>query len=159
MKKYTLEDGAALFDVTAFHAEEPSRVVLFAVGGGGDPQRHLPLLMSLADCGCTVVAPHFERLVSPSPTADHLLLRARRLRLALDFVARAETPVAGVGHSIGTTMLLALAGARAWMGPGQPLAITPDSRLHRLALLAPATNYFRTPGALDGVNTIGFTSI
>jgi len=152
MERHTLEDGHALFEVTTLRAEEPSRIVLFAVGGGGDPQRHLPFMQSLADCGCTVVAPHFERLVSPSPTADHLLLRARRLRLALDSIARSDLPVAGVGHSIGTTMLLALAGARAWMGPGQPLSITPDSRLDRLVLLAPATNYFQAPGALDAVN-------
>ena len=153
MTKQTLQDGSEVFEVTVLRPAKPSCTVLFAVGGGGDPRRHLPLLESLAEYGCTVVAPHFERLLSPSPAEDQLLLRARRLRLALDSVAGPEATVAGVGHSIGTTMLLALAGAKAWMGPGHPLLITADTRIHRLVLLAPATAYFQAPGALDGVNT------
>ena len=82
-----------------------------------------------------------------------MTLRARRLKQALDSYADRDAPVAGVGHSIGTTMLLALAGGTVWMGPGQPLNITRDARLERLVLLAPATAYFQAPGALDGVKT------
>jgi fermentation-respiration switch protein FrsA (DUF1100 family) len=48
-------------------------------------------------------------------------------------------------------MLLALAGAEAWMRAGQRVAITPDKRFDRLVLLAPATDFFRAPGALDAV--------
>jgi pimeloyl-ACP methyl ester carboxylesterase len=148
-----LRDDDGPFDVTLVESVDPSRVVLFAVGGGGDPERHLPLLTALAEHGCTVVAPHFERLTSPSPTEGALLLRARRLRLALDAAARPGLWVAGVGHSIGTTMLLALAGGEAWMHPGHRLPIAPDARLERLVLLAPATGYFQAPAALDGVGT------
>lgn len=43
-----LTDGLDFFDVTALDAEQPVRIVLFSVGAGGDPQRHLPLLTDLA---------------------------------------------------------------------------------------------------------------
>lgn len=151
MRMLSVRDGTASFDVTVLEVEQPSRVVLFAVGGGGNPERHAPLLAALAGRGCSVVAPHFERMISAVPTDDDLLLRARRLKLALDAAARPGVPAAGVGHSIGAAMLLALAGGRAWTGPGQPLPITPDDRLERLALMAPATGFFQPPGALDAV--------
>jgi pimeloyl-ACP methyl ester carboxylesterase len=48
-------------------------------------------------------------------------------------------------------MLLALAGATAWTLSGQRLAIARDDRLARLALFAPATGFFRAPGALEEV--------
>ena len=98
METLSLKDGAESFDVTQVKVAYPSRVVLFAVGGGGDPRRHLPLLMALAERGCSVVAPHFERLSSPRVTPDELLLRTRRLRLALDAVRPSELLVAGVGQ-------------------------------------------------------------
>lgn len=142
-----------VFDVTVFDAQPASRVVLFAVGGGGNPERHAPLLSALAERGCAVVAPHFERLVSPTPTDEHLVLRARRLKLAVDSVACFKAPVVGVGHSIGATMLLALAGGEVWMRPGARLPIERDERIARLALITPATNFFQAPGALDSVRT------
>jgi pimeloyl-ACP methyl ester carboxylesterase len=153
MSKRVLRDGTGAFDVTVLEAAEPSRVVLFAVGGGGNPERHLPLLTSLAALGCAVVAPHFERLGAPTPTESELLLRARRLSLALDSVVRPGLPVAGVGHSIGATMLLALAGGQVWMRAGQRLSLAPDARLDRLVLFAPATGFFQAPAALDAVRT------
>jgi pimeloyl-ACP methyl ester carboxylesterase len=151
MPNHSLKDGAEAFDVTLLEAATPARVVLFAVGGGGNPERHLPLLSALAADGCRVVAPHFERFTSPRPTEAQLLTRARRLRLALDSVARAGLPAVGVGHSIGATMLLALCGGRVWMGSEGPLPIAADARLERLVLLAPATSFFQAPAALDAV--------
>jgi pimeloyl-ACP methyl ester carboxylesterase len=153
MPKLSLTDGAETFDVTVLEAAAPRRVVLFAVGGGGNPERHLSLLTYLAEQGCTAVAPHFERLTSPKVSDHDLLLRARRLRLALDRVARPGLLVAGVGHSIGAATLVALAGGQVWIRPGETLAIEPDGRLDRLVLLAPATGFFRAPGALDAVRT------
>jgi pimeloyl-ACP methyl ester carboxylesterase len=126
-------------------------LVLFAVGGGGDPERHLPLLNALAELGCIIVAPHFERLSSPTVTCEELESRARRARLALDAVADRGS-VAGVGHSIGATTLLALAGGQIWMRDGERRIVGPERRLNKLALLAPATEFFRAPGALDAVN-------
>ncbi len=153
MYRLSLKDGSESFDVTVFESTHPSRVVLFSVGGGGNPERHLPLLTYLAEHGCTVVAPHFERLASPTPTERELIVRGQRLSLALDSVAEEGLLVAGVGHSIGATMLLALAGGHVWMRSGQCLSINADGRLDRLALLAPATNFFQGPGALDAVKT------
>lgn len=82
-----------------------------------------------------------------------MLLRARRLRIALDSAAEArpELPVVGIGHSIGATMLLALAGASGWTLGRERIAVARDDRLARLALLAPATDFFQAPGALDDV--------
>ena len=150
--KRTLKDDAGSYDLTVLEAARPSRLVLFAVGAGGNPERHLPLLTALAEHGCIVVAPHFERLVIPMPSNDDLLLRARRLSLALNSVVRHGLPVAGVGHSIGATMLLALVGGQVWMRAGDRLSI-PDARFERLALFAPATGFFQGPNALDGVRT------
>jgi pimeloyl-ACP methyl ester carboxylesterase len=151
MNTLELRDGDATFEVTATAHERPARVVLFAVGGGGDPRRHAPLLTALGERGISVVAPHFERMTSPHPTEESLLLRCRRLRLALDALAPRDVPVVGIGHSIGAAALLALAGARLWLDPTRPLDVATDTRLVRLALLAPATGFFRAPEALSAV--------
>ena len=151
MPTLSLQDGTESFQVTWLEAERPARVVLFAVGGGGNPERHLTLLNALVEHGCSVVAPHCERLVAPRPTEADLSSRARRLKLALDFAAQPGTPVVGLGHSIGTTLLLALAGAKIWLSAAGPLALEPELRLERLLLLAPATGFFQAPHALDAV--------
>jgi pimeloyl-ACP methyl ester carboxylesterase len=151
--KRVLQDGPESFEVTVLEAARPSRVLLFAVGGGGNPERHAPLLEALVARGCSVVAPHFERLTSHQMTDELLLLRCRRQKLALDSVAKQGLPVVGAGHSIGAAVLLALAGGQVWMGPGAPLPTAPDPRLERLALLAPATGFYAAPGALDAVRT------
>lgn len=134
-----LTDGLDFFDVTVLDAEQPVRIVLFSVGAGGDPQRHLPLLTDLAAAGCTVVAPHYEHLASPYPTDAEIVLRARRLVLALDAVEHSGLSVAGVGHSIGATLLLALAGGQMWTRNGHKLATPLDELIDRLVLFAPAT--------------------
>ncbi len=64
-----------------------------------------------------MLAPHFDRLSSARPSAEDLYLRARRLRLSLDSATLKNLPVMGVGHSIGASILLALAGAEIWMDP------------------------------------------
>jgi alpha-beta hydrolase superfamily lysophospholipase len=151
MAKRLLEDEAGEFELSVLESPNAARIVLFAVGGGGDPERHLPLLQGLAARGCTVVAPHAARITTPSPSEEELLVRARRLRRAVDAVARPGVPVAGVGHSIGATLLLALAGGAMWMRAGHRLSVAADARLDRLALLAPATGYYGAPGALDAV--------
>ena len=50
-------------------------------------------------------------------------------------------------------MLLALAGARAWMSASdQPLPISDRIAFKRLVLLAPATGFFQAPFALDDLH-------
>lgn len=63
-----------------------------------------------------------------------------------------SAPVVGVGHSIGATVLLMLAGARGFTGTGEPVTVPPERRISKLALMAPATDFFRAAGALDDVS-------
>jgi alpha-beta hydrolase superfamily lysophospholipase len=151
--RLSLFDDAEPFDVTLLDAAKPRGVVLFSVGAGGNPERHLPLLTALAEQGFAVAAAHCARLSSPHPTENDLLLRVRRLRLALDVIAHPQSRVVGVGHSIGATVLLALAGGQLWMRSGHRLPLDRDERLRKLVLLAPATRFFQAPGALDDVRT------
>jgi pimeloyl-ACP methyl ester carboxylesterase len=149
----TLQDEHASFTVTVLEPAASDRTVLFAVGAGGHPERHKTFMETLAKAGCRVIAPHFEQLASPVPTEDELLLRARRLCLALDKFGQPNAKTVGVGHSIGAATLLALAGAQMWLGPERQVNIVPDSRLASLVLLAPPTGFFQAPGALDSVRT------
>lgn len=144
-------NGPDPFEVTVFEAAEPVRTVMFAAGGGGNPRRHLPLLQSLAERGCTVIAPHFEQLASSVPTREELLSRARRLECAATSFARLDLPVAGIGHSIGATTLLVLAGAQARTLAGQSLCFRSQIVFDRLLLFTPATDFFRAFGALHSV--------
>lgn len=151
MRTQTLQDSGDSFEVSVRKAATGSPVVLFSVGSGGHPDRLATLLDALAESGCTVVAPHFERLASTTPTQEELTLRARRLTLALDAFVKPSARVIGVGHSIGAAVLVAMAGAQLWLGPGRRVSIAPDRRLARLALLAPPTGFFQAPAALDAV--------
>lgn len=141
MSTMTLADGPESFEVTVLESEFGSTVVLFAVGAGGNPERHLPLLTSLVEAGYTVVAPHFERLISSTPTESEFHLWARRLTLALNSVAQPGFKVVGLGHSMGAAALLALAGGQVWLGVEHPIEIEPDKRLERLVLLTPPTGF------------------
>jgi hypothetical protein len=151
MRTQTLQDGSESFKVSVRETTGSSTVVLFAVGSGGNPERHVTLLEALTESGCTVVAPHFQRLASPVPTEAELTLRARRLSLALDEFSQPGTTAVGVGHSIGAAMLVALAGGQLWLSPSLRVHVPIDTRLTRLGLLAPPTGFFQAPGALDAL--------
>jgi dienelactone hydrolase len=151
IRRQMLSDGAEAFEVTFIDTAQPRASVLFGVGAGGDPQRHLPLLTTLAERGFTIAAPHFGRMKSLVPTVAEMETRARRHQLAFNEIVRTGVPAAGVGHSIGGAMMLMLAGATAWTMPGLPARVPTEPRLERLALLAPATAFFTGPGALGMV--------
>lgn len=138
-------------DALTFREPNCRRVVLFAAGAGGDPERHRPLLKYLAAHGSQVIAPYFERL-SPAevPTAE-LLARPLGLVAALREHAAPDLPVAVVGHSIGGWAALCLAGAIPWARDGTPMDVPREPRVSRLALYAPAAGWFAAPGALDAV--------
>jgi pimeloyl-ACP methyl ester carboxylesterase len=144
-------EGNETYTVTLIEAEHPTRVGLFAVGRGGNPLRHLPLLQAVAKQGCTVVAPHFEMLSSTIPTKAELDLRIGRLEASAMRYAQATRPIVGIGHSIGAVTLLALAGGEGETRDGQRLAFGSEWKFSRLALLAPPTDFFRRPGALRTV--------
>lgn len=56
--------------------------------------------------------------------------------VALDYLAEMRVPIVGVGHSIGATLLLALAGGQMWLGPGELLPIRKEDRIRKLVLFA-----------------------
>jgi pimeloyl-ACP methyl ester carboxylesterase len=148
-----LSDGPGSLKVSVFEVERPRCAALFAVGRGGNPERHLPLLRRLAEHGCMVIAPHFDIMPSSVPSEEDLQSRARQLELAVKSLAPSDVPLVGVGHSIGATLLLVLAGAEAWTLSGKRVARPSKTSFARLALFAPATDFFRAPGALDSVHT------
>ena len=152
METLTLLDGSEPFDVSVHAASAGKSAVLFAVGAGGDPLRYGTLLAALANAGCTVIAPHFQRLAATTPSEGELMRRARRLRLAMNSLTEASATVTAIGHSIGGATLLALAGGQLWLGPGQHIEIPTAPRIRKLALLATPTGFFRAPGALDTVH-------
>jgi pimeloyl-ACP methyl ester carboxylesterase len=127
------------------------RVVLFAAGAGGDPERHRPLLEHLATHGCQVIAPRFERLLAHAAKPSELLARPAGLVEALRRWAAPEVAVTVVGHSIGGWAGLCLAGATPYGRDGMPLDVPREPRVNRLALYAPAAGWFAAPGALDAV--------
>ncbi len=136
------------FEVTALQPSSARRCILFAAGRGGNPLRHLGLLQALADEGMLAIAPHFDMLASPAPTAAELAERTRRLSRAAARHCPSGLPVAGLGHSIGTVALLLLAGAEADTLAGERVRAVPGCSIDRLALLAPPTDFFRRPGSL-----------
>ena len=147
-----IHDGAEAFSVTVIDATQtPERVAMFAVGRGGNPLRHLPLLTSVASLGCRVVAPHFDILASPIPSKAELDTRIRRLRASADEYCKGCLPIVGIGHSIGTVALLALAGGEAQTFSGEQAISGSQVKFTRLALCAPPADFFRKPGALERV--------
>jgi fermentation-respiration switch protein FrsA (DUF1100 family) len=147
----SIMNGDDAFDVTILRPDTAVRCVLFAAGRGGNPARHLGLLQTLAAHGALVVAPHFEMLASSIPTEVELMRRCRRLALAVDKYCVHHMPVSGVGHSIGTVVLLIHAGAEASTFLGDRLTFRAERPFDRLVLLAPPTDFFRRPGALAPV--------
>lgn len=143
-----LRDGDAPFEVEVSDGAGPN--VLFAAGRGGSPARHAGLIQGLARQGCRVMAPHFAPLASPAPTAEELRARTRRMEITLETLARPGAAVVGIGHSVGAATLLMLAGAEAWTMTRERLA-PGRTDFAQLLLLAPATDFFRAPGALAGV--------
>ena len=136
-------------EVTIIEADDPRAVVLFCAGRGGNPSRHLPFLQTLAARGLTVVAPHFHMVPMAPPSASDLDGRIDIAQAALK-AAAPGLPVIGIGHSIGTVVLLTMAGGKATTLAGET-AQSGTQAFAKLFLLAPPTQFFRRPGALDGI--------
>jgi pimeloyl-ACP methyl ester carboxylesterase len=141
----------AVMDVLTLGPADPERVVLFAAGAGGDPERYRPVLQHLAAHGCQVIAPYFERLTAGKATTAELLARPAGLVRAVDVWAPPGAAVAVVGHSIGGWAALCLAGATPWGRDRKPFEVPREPRVSRLVLYAPAAGWFAAPGALDAV--------
>jgi pimeloyl-ACP methyl ester carboxylesterase len=126
-------------------------LVLFAVGRGGNPERHLPLLRSVAVLGCSVIAPHFDMLTSLVPSKVELDERVRRLEASAVEYFKADLPIVGIGHSIGAVTLVARAGGEAQTIAGDTVMSGSKLKFDRLALFAPSIDVFRRPAALKSV--------
>ncbi|MCW1831024.1 alpha/beta hydrolase [Pantoea ananatis] len=147
-----IKHGEEAFDVTLLQVKGATRCILFAAGLGGSPLRHLELLQTFARHGVSVVAPHFERLTSPVPASAELLERCQRLARAQNEFCSGYASVTGVGHSLGSVILLLNAGAVAMTSAGESVVFAGDRMLHRLILLAPPADFFQAPSALAAVN-------
>lgn len=152
MNRINIQAKNNSFDALILKACNPIKCIIFAVGSGGNPERHLPLLISLYEKNYTVIAPFFERITSSVPSAEELLIRKENLLAALDFIGDPSLEIVGLGHSIGATLLVALAGGEMYMRSGERLPIARDNRLKKLVLLTPPTGFFQAPNALDFVN-------
>ena len=148
-----IQEGTEQFNVSILEPKEPTCIVIFAAGRGGNPMRHLSLLQAVAKHGCLTVAPHFNMLLSTVPTIDELNTRIHKLELALKRYSRAGLPIIGIGHSLGCVLLLTLAGANARTLSG--LQVISNSKLSfgKLALFAPPVAFFGYPGALKSIDT------
>ncbi|MEQ7873444.1 hypothetical protein ABDK56_05500 [Sphingomonas sp. ASV193] len=124
--------------------------IVFAAGRGGAPRRHAALIERIEAAGIGVSAPDFPMLANQRPTAQELTARAEALAEAIA-AAPAGAPVVGVGHSIGATLLLALAGGQMWLDRSGPLPSPRSARLVGLVLLAPPVGFFGAPGAVERV--------
>ncbi|QXV66878.1 alpha/beta hydrolase [Mucilaginibacter sp. 21P] len=149
-----LQHQGVKFSITVLEATKPKSLVVFAAGRGGSPARHLPLLGAIADQGCTVIAPHFDLIPGHTPTKEQLDSRIRKLEIVLTkYLTPAAIPIIGIGHSIGATLLLALAGVKAMTFSGDLVETNFKSQFNGLVLLAPAVDFYLHPGALNTLNT------
>ncbi|NDG85925.1 MAG: alpha/beta hydrolase [Proteobacteria bacterium] len=127
--------------------------LLFAAGGGGNPENYSDLLRSFVDTGFRVVAPYFDRMGSEIPKVEELVFRSDRLCTSMNLFEDSSIPILGVGHSIGASLLLSIAGGKMGTQSGEFVPIRGDARLGKLVLFAPPTDFFQAPGALSRVHS------
>ncbi len=145
-------------------------VVAISHGNGGSPFTHRGTASHLARAGFVVaLLEHVGNSRSDNSlafTAANLENRPRQLGLLLDAVVGddtlaprlSESGVGLIGHSIGGYTALALAGGRPMsLATEEPdrvpreIAVTRDQRVAAVALLAPASVWYRAQGALAEV--------
>lgn len=145
-------------------------LVVVSHGMGSWNLLHRRLAAHLARAGFVVAMPvhpgdnREDRSLTDTPA--NLVERPRHLRVVIDrLVADAHLGglllpgrVGVIGHSLGGCTALALAGGVPTTIPREepdgvprPLAVEADPRVAALVLLAPATPWFREPGALGAV--------
>ena len=110
--------------------------------------RHSVLIGRLEQAGLQFIAPEFGMMQGLHPTMEDLLQRIDLIGSSLSGLSP-DTRIFGIGHSIGASLLLAMAGAAMWLGPGRRLPVDREERLRAIALLAPPVGFFQAPGALD----------
>ncbi len=161
------------FEIDVALDAEPSGeghdLVVVSHGTGGTHLSHRELARDLASRGFVACVPlhtknnRFDDTLASSP--DLLASRTRDVRAVVDGIAASElgpavdtSRYAVVGHSMGAATALALAGGVPTSLPHQRedrravrVDAVADPRVDAIALLAPATPWFRLRGALDAV--------
>lgn len=152
------------YDAAASAGQYP--LVVLSHGTGSSHLVLRELAVYLARRGFVVASPEHARNNrndnSLAGTAANLANRPRQLRQVIDAIVTEPFVLPGgvvvIGHSLGGYTALALAGGSPSAfahetGAGQPLAISVavDERVTALVLLAPATVWYREPGALANV--------
>ena len=143
---------ASSFLVGHHFVDETRPTLVLSPGRGGSPNNHLKLLSAFSNAGFNLVAPYFEMLSSSMPTKDDVKTRVERLAIAIDELTSGQR-LYGVGHSFGATILLTLAGATAYTVKKEPISSPINQKFEKLALMAPATDFFRAPHALDKLDS------
>jgi predicted dienelactone hydrolase len=170
--QYPSAQPAAGVDVGPFHWEAtldapiaPGRfpVCVISHGAGGSHLLYRSIATHLARSGWIVVCPEAprdnrnDRSLSYSDQA--VTNRCLQLAATLDALfshaqlgpAADRQRVGLVGHSLGGCAALALAGGQPWSRHGTPIQVQPDARFKAAVLMAPASAYYRAPGALAKV--------
>ncbi|HET8869476.1 MAG TPA: alpha/beta fold hydrolase [Aquabacterium sp.] len=160
-----VEIGPYHFDTTrdAPLADGIWPLCLISHGGGGSHLLYRSIATDLARHGLVVVCVEHpgdhrgDR--SLTGTDQAALTRPAHVSRVLDAmladtrfgacIAREEISI--VGHSMGGYTALALLGGQPWTRRAQPLPVQADARIGRGVLLAPATDWYRAPGALNAV--------
>lgn len=144
-------------------------LLVLSHGTGSSPFLHRELAAALARSGFVVALlrhPGNHRDDDAlAGTAQILADRPRQVSAVIDALAAdpvlsgaLSSAVGVIGHSLGGFTALAVAGGRPTAfghetpdGQPAPVPVTPDERVRAVVLLAPATPWFRVPGALDDV--------
>jgi predicted dienelactone hydrolase len=158
--------GPFHWDATVDAPIAPGRfpVCLISHGAGGSHLLYREIATHLACAGWIVACPEAPRDNRNDRSLAHsdaaVTNRCRHLTQVLDtllahdrLAASADARrVAMVGHSLGGCAALALAGGQPWSRNRTPIPVQPDPRFRAAVLMAPATGYFRGPGALEKVS-------
>lgn len=147
------------------------RLVLISHGTGGSPLVYRTIARHLARNGFVVGMlehPYNNRNDNTlEGTIDNLTIRPKHISMAIDWFFNSEDftkflkpdSVSVIGHSMGGYTALAASGGIPSSFPNESsdekshlINVTPDYRIKSLVLLAPASVWFKTKGALEGIN-------